>query len=197
MEIIDNVNRLLGDDLRETIAPGSKLRIAASTFSIFAFEALMDELRDIDELQFVFTSPTFVNGESTDRLRKEKRRYFIPATPPEANLAGTEFEIRLRNKLTQKAIARECASWIREKVRFKTNATSGAMQTVALIDNAVAYTPLQGFTTPSRPTARGKDDHGNARTANRRGSSRNRPRPGRGPSRAGQAASCARLHPAG
>lgn len=147
MEIIDNVNRLLGDDLRETIAPGSKVRIAASTFSIFAFEALMEELRKIDELQFVFTSPTFVNGESTDRLRKEKRRYFIPATPPEANLAGTEFEIRLRNKLTQKAIARECASWIREKVRFKTNATSGTMQTVALIDDAVAYTPLQGFTT--------------------------------------------------
>ncbi|MDC0359160.1 hypothetical protein OAM92_00350 [Acidimicrobiales bacterium] len=40
MRIIDNLNELLGDDLEAEIKPGSKARIAASTFSICAYEAL-------------------------------------------------------------------------------------------------------------------------------------------------------------
>ena len=39
MEIIDNINHLLGDNLKQTIKPGSKLKIAASCFSIYPFEA--------------------------------------------------------------------------------------------------------------------------------------------------------------
>lgn len=60
MEIIDNINHLLGDNLKQTIKPGSKLKIAASCFSIYAFEALKKELESIEQLEFVFTSPTFV-----------------------------------------------------------------------------------------------------------------------------------------
>lgn|GEM_PF-7056616 len=41
MPIIDNLNEFLGDHLKSFIRPGSKSRIAASTFSIFAFEALL------------------------------------------------------------------------------------------------------------------------------------------------------------
>jgi hypothetical protein len=37
MEIIDNINRLLGDDLKQTLHPGSKLKVAASCFSIYAY----------------------------------------------------------------------------------------------------------------------------------------------------------------
>lgn len=59
MEIIDNISRLLGDDLKQTIVPGAKLKIAASCFSIYAFEALKAELEKIESLQFIFTSPTF------------------------------------------------------------------------------------------------------------------------------------------
>lgn len=43
MEILDNINQLLGDNLKKTIRPGSKLKIAASTFSIYAYEALKQE----------------------------------------------------------------------------------------------------------------------------------------------------------
>jgi hypothetical protein len=60
MEIIDNLNRLLGDDLRQTLGRDSKLRIAASTFSIYAFAELKKELEAIDSLEFIFTEPTFV-----------------------------------------------------------------------------------------------------------------------------------------
>ena len=59
MELIDNINLLLGDDLKQTLKPGARLKIAASCFSMYAFEALKAELEKIDELQFIFTSPTF------------------------------------------------------------------------------------------------------------------------------------------
>lgn len=111
MRIINNVSDLLGDDLKAEIAPGSKVRIAASTFSIFAFEALRKELERVSELEFLFTSPSFVTEKVTDKLRKERREFFIPGQAhrnlAESSLAGSDFEIKLRNKLTQRAIARE------------------------------------------------------------------------------------------
>ena len=147
MRIIDNVNDRLGDDLKTVLASGSKVRIAASTFSIFAFEALKKELERVDELEFIFTSPSFVADDVTDKVRKERRQFFIPAGHAESAIAGSEFEIRLRNKLTQKAIARECADWVRNKVAFRSNATGSPMQPLAAVDDRAAYFPIQGFTT--------------------------------------------------
>lgn len=149
MEMIDNINRLLGDELKEELASGSRLKIAASCFSIYAYEALKAELSDIDSLEFVFTAPTFVPNEVTDRLRKERREFFIPKSQRESGLYGTEFEIQLRNKLTQRAVARECANWIRQKATFRSNKTRSAMQSfihVATRTGAVAYMPVNGFT---------------------------------------------------
>ncbi|WP_427869886.1 hypothetical protein [Leucobacter luti] len=65
MRIINNVTDLLGEDLKAEISPGSKVRIAASTFSIFAFEALRNELEQVDELEFIFTSPAFVTEKGS------------------------------------------------------------------------------------------------------------------------------------
>ncbi len=78
MKIIDNVSSLLGDDLKGTISKGSKLKIAASCFSIYPYEALKSELSRIDGLEFIFTAPTFVPTEVTDKVRKERREFFIP-----------------------------------------------------------------------------------------------------------------------
>lgn len=147
MKIIDNVNELLGDDLKAELGSGSKLRIAASTFSLFAFEALKAELEGIGELEFIFTAPTFVADTVTDRMPKQRREFFIPqANHGESVLYGSEFEIRLRNKLTQRAIARECAEWVRAKARFRSNTTGAPMQQFAAVDDRAAYLPLQGFT---------------------------------------------------
>ncbi|RFB97965.1 helicase [Rhizobium leguminosarum bv. trifolii] len=149
MRIIDNTSQLLGDDLKATLTRGSRVKIAASCFSIYAFEALKAELSKLESLQFVFTSPTFVATEVTDRLRKERREFFIPKSSRENSLYGTEFEIKLRNTLTQRAVARECAEWIRKKARFKSNATQAPMQAFAHVsagDDAVAYMPTSGFT---------------------------------------------------
>ena len=149
MKIIDNVNDLLGDDLKSAIRPGAQLKIAASCFSIYAYEALKSELAKIDSLQFIFTVPTFVPDEVTDKIRKERREFFIPKNLNERELYGSAFEIQLRNKLTQRAIARECAAWIRKKASFKSNITQARMQQFACVagqDSSVVYNPLHGFT---------------------------------------------------
>ena len=108
MQIIDNIHRVLKEDLEETILSGSKVSIAASCFSIYAFDELKAQLKDIDELRFIFTSPTFV----TEKANKQKREFYISRLYRERNLYGSEFEVKLRNELTQRAIAKECAEYI-------------------------------------------------------------------------------------
>lgn len=149
MELIDNVNRLFGDDLKRTIRPGAKLKIASSCFSIYAFEALKEELESIESLQFVFTTPTFVPDEVTDKLRRERREFHIPKVERERSFYGSEFEIQLKNKLTQRAIAKECADWMRRKAKFRSNRSKAPMQQLACVETdgeSTAYMPLQGFT---------------------------------------------------
>lgn len=149
MELIDNINRLLGDDLKQTARPGTKLKIAASCFSIYAYEALKAELEKIEELSFIFTSPTFVANEVTDRVRKERKEFHIPKIDRERSLYGSEFEIQLRNTLTQRAIAKECADWIKRKAVFKSNRGKAPMQQFACVQSpaiSTAYMPLNGFT---------------------------------------------------
>ncbi len=149
MELIDNITRLLGDDLKQTLRPGARLKIAASCFSMYAFEALKAELEKIDDLSFIFTSPTFTASEVTDKIRKERKEFHIPKIDRERSLYGSEFEIQLRNKLTQRAIAKECADWMRRKAKFKSNRTKAPMQPFAVVQANgadTAYMPLHGFT---------------------------------------------------
>ncbi len=86
MKIIDNTSQLLGDDLKHTLRRGARLKVAASCFSIYAYEALKAELSKLESLQFIFTSPTFIPTEVTDRLRKERREFFIPKSSAESSL---------------------------------------------------------------------------------------------------------------
>ena len=149
MEIIDNINRLLGEDLKRTITPGVKLKIAAASFSIYAFEALKEQLEKVESLEFIFTLPTFVPGEVTDTARKEKREFHIPKASRERGFYGSEFEVQLKNKLTQRAIAKECAVWMRKKATFRSNRGKAPMQQFAGVqspDAASIYMPLHGFT---------------------------------------------------
>src|ERR1019366_4653855 len=118
------------------------------SFSIFAFEALKRELKSVDALQFIFTTPTFIAQEATDRVAKAPREFHIPQADGERGFHGSEFEIRLKNKLTQRAIARECAEWIRRKAQFRSNRSSAPMQQFACVGAAEAsmvYMPLHGF----------------------------------------------------
>lgn len=142
MELINNTTKTLKDDLSVEIKKGSKLSIAAACFSIYAFQELKKQLISIDELRFIFTSPTFV----AEKTKKEKREFYIPRLNRERSLYGTEFEIKLRNEMTQKAIAKECAEWIKEKVTFKSNISDKSIQGQLVVDE-VGYTPINNFTT--------------------------------------------------
>ena len=150
MELIDNKSKLLGDDLKKVIRKGAKVRMVASYFSIYAFEALKEELSAIEELQFIFPTPTFVKQGIKESISKEKREYYIPKHLRETSLYGTEFEIKLRNQLTQKAIAKECAEWVRSKVKFRSNVTESELQNFIYVDDnngqLATYTPIKGFT---------------------------------------------------
>lgn len=152
MEIINNIQRTLKEDLSCELKRSSKLSIAAACFSIYAFQELKNELKQIDELRFIFTSPTF----TTEKAKKEKREFYIPRLNRERSLYGTEFEVKLRNELTQKAIAKECADWIREKAVFKSNVTNENMMGFITLDDK-SYMPINGFTTVDLGCERGNN----------------------------------------
>lgn len=152
MELIDNVKTILRDDLAKEIHEGSKLSIAAAYFSIYAYRELKQELENIDELRFIFTSPTF----TTEKAKKEKREFYIPRLDRERSLYGTEFEVKLRNELNQKAVAKECADWIKAKVRFKSNVTNENMMGFINVDDK-NYMPINGFTTVDLGCERGNN----------------------------------------
>lgn len=155
MKVIDNEHTTLAEDLRTTLTSGSRLSIAASSFSIYAYQELRKELEQIEDLRFIFTSPTF----TAEKENKTQREFYIPRLNRERSLTGSEFEIQLRNELTQKAIAKECADWIRRKVQFKSNSTKENMQGFGVVDST-SYTSLSGFTTVDLGVERGN----NART---------------------------------
>ena len=127
----DNLNSKVVDDLKITLKQSSKVSIAAASFSIYAYEALKEELEAIDELRFIFTSPTF----NKEKASKEKREFFIPKLNRERNLFGSDFEIKLRNQLSQRAIARECAEWIQRKACFKPNISNGFLNGFIALEN--------------------------------------------------------------
>ncbi len=146
MELFNNTTKVVRDDLEKIITPGSKVSIAAACFSIYAFQHLKDQLQSISELQFIFTSPTFI----AEKTPKEKREFYIPRLNREKSIYGTEFEVKLRNELSQKAIAKECAAWIQKKVKFQSNITRNGMNNFLCVENqddCYTYMPLNSFTT--------------------------------------------------
>ena len=155
-KIINNISERVVDDLKERLSAGGRLSIAAASFSIYAFEALKKELEGIDEMRFIFTSPTFI----AEKVKKEKREFFIPKLNRERNLYGTDFEIKLRNQLSQKAIAKECAEWIRQKVKFMSNSSQERMLGFMLLQNdedICMYQPFEEFTTVQLGIERGNN----------------------------------------
>lgn len=155
MKIINNITEKLADDLRVTIQPGSRVSIAAACFSIYAYEELKEQLESLDELRFIFTSPAFLQ----ERPEKSQREFYIPRLNREKALHGSEFEIRLRNEFSQKAISHECAQWIKDKVQFKSNCTTDGMPGFLAINEPVgtAYAPINGFTRVDLGCERGGD----------------------------------------
>ena len=158
MKIFDNISEIVRDDMADTIKKGSKVSVAAACFSMYAYKELKKQLEGVENFRFIFTSPTF----TTEKASKEKREFYIPRLNRESSLYGTEFEIKLRNEMTQKSIAKECADWIRRKAVFKSNITGENMQGFMTVDSSaeqVAYMPMAGFTTVDIGCERGNKSY--------------------------------------
>lgn len=158
MKVLDNITNTVRDDLRVEIKRGSRISVAAACFSMYAYQELKKQLESVEEFRFIFTSPTFVE----EKAEKQKREFYIPRLSRETSLYGTEFEIKLRNEMTQRAIAKECADWIRRKARFKSNTTGENMMgfmTVDAKDAQTAYMPMFGFTTVDLGCERGNNTY--------------------------------------
>ena len=158
MKVLDNITNTVRDDLRVEIKRGSRISVAAACFSMYAYQELKKQLESVEEFRFIFTSPTFVE----EKAEKQKREFYIPRLSRETSLYGTEFEIKLRNEMTQRAIAKECADWIRRKARFKSNTTGENMMgfmTVDAKDAQTAYAPMAGFTTVDLGCERGNNTY--------------------------------------
>lgn len=153
-DFFDNRARIVKDDLVARIGHGDRLSVAASVFSMYAYRELAEQLEGLDEFRFIFTSDAF----TATRPKREKREFYIPRLSREQGLFGTQFEIKLRNELTQKAVATECADWIRRKARFKSFDEPGHMDSfleVSQLSDDIAYLPFDEFTTVKLGTERG------------------------------------------
>ncbi len=127
-ELFDNKIKKAGDSLKGEL-PNSSLSISASIFSIYGFEFLKKELKKIKNMRFIFTNSTFIEEEEKNKARK----IFI-INNVKKSIGGTEFEITLKNKLTNSFIARECQKWIEKKVTFKALKGNLTMDNITILE---------------------------------------------------------------
>ena len=150
VKIIDNKQQgRVIDELRDYIHKGSKLSVISAYFTIYAYAELRKELARIDGMRFIFTKPSFT--KSKDELQREFYIQHNVAYRTPQPISGNEFELKLRNKLTQSAIAKECADWIRNKVKVKSlkveNTAQPRMFYVDNNENNLAINGSVDFTT--------------------------------------------------
>lgn len=154
MKLFDNITNTVKSDLLDKICHGSRISIAAATFSIYAFDELRKQLLDCEDFRFIFSFPSFV----TENSEKERKTFYIQRLQRERSLTGTEFEVRLANELKQKTIAKECADWIRRKAQFKANTTRESINQFLTIQNSeesFTYNPFNSFTSSDLGVTRG------------------------------------------
>ena len=58
MEIFNNTTKVVRDDLIKKIVSGSKISVAATCFSIYAYQELKKQLESCEEFRLIFTSLT-------------------------------------------------------------------------------------------------------------------------------------------
>ncbi len=158
-QFIDNVQYTLKEDLIQKIKAGNRVSLVAAYFSMYAYRELKKQLQGIKEFRFIYQSPTFTK-ETTE---KQQREFYIPKLHREHSLYGTEYEIKLRNEMTQKSIAQECGEWIDKKATFQSNTTKENMPGFLVIDDykghGIVYQPITEFTTVGLGCERGNNSY--------------------------------------
>ena len=124
---LDNIDNFVYKELEENIKKGSKLSVVSAFFSMYAYDALKKDLDKIDNMRFIYTKPSFIRDNN-----KEAREYYIDNN----SIFGNEYEIKLKNEMTQEAISRDFSNWIQEKVEMKSyKETNEAQRRMICVDN--------------------------------------------------------------
>lgn len=105
--IRDNHSRgKVADFLADKINAGSRLSVVSAYFTIYAYDALAQQLDHIEHLDFLFGEPRFI--ASLDPDKTDKKAFQIE-----------DEGLALSNRLQQKDVARRCAEWITNKVEIR------------------------------------------------------------------------------
>ena len=118
-KILYNKFNFVYQELKQSIKKGSKLSVISALFSMYAYDKLKKDLNKIDSMRFIYTKPSFLKENN-----KESRQYYIDNN----SIFGGDYEIKLKNELTQGSISKECSEWIREKVEIKSFKTPNEAQ---------------------------------------------------------------------
>ena len=142
-KILDNKFNFVYQELTENIKKGSKLSVISALFSMYAYDKLKKDLNRIDSMRFIYTKPSFLKDNT-----KESRQYYIDNN----SIFGNDYEIKLKNELTQGSISKDCADWIREKVEIKSFKTPNEAQPRMICvdnkdDSSIAINGTVDFTT--------------------------------------------------
>lgn len=142
-KILDNKFNFVYQELTDNIKKGSKLSVVSALFSMYAYDKLNKDLNKIDNMRFIYTKPSFLKDND-----KESRQYYIDNN----SIFGNDYEIKLKNELTQGSISKECADWIREKVEIKSfKKPNEAQPRMICVDNkddtSIAINGTVDFTT--------------------------------------------------
>ena len=100
------------DFLREKLRPQSELSFVSAYFTIYAFDALREELQSIKNLRLLFGEPRFIRSIDPDKTQTKAFRI-------------ENDELELANKLSQKRVAKDCADWMRAKVDVRSIKQAG------------------------------------------------------------------------
>ena len=105
--IKDNHRRgRVADFLSARITQGSRLSVVSAYFTIYAYDALREQLDGVGSLQFLFGEPRFI--QALDPEKTDKKAFKIE-----------DEGLELANRLQQKDVARRCAEWISNKVEIR------------------------------------------------------------------------------
>ncbi len=100
--ILDNRCSTVADYLREQLSAADVFRLVSAYFTIYGYEALQNELREVKDIRFLFGDPDSVSD--VDPGAKVQKAFDL-----------TEDGLAPRYTLQQKYLARQCTKWVRGK----------------------------------------------------------------------------------
>lgn len=141
---IDNVETFVHSYLTNLLNAKSEIFVVADSFSINAYQELQSSLNQVKSFKFLYAKPTFISAQQNqNESHAQLREFYIHKLKREHSLFGSDLEIKLHNKLTQKHLSKQCLDWIEQKCQFKSMRIADEAHFI-LIKNQESYWLISG-----------------------------------------------------